>query len=350
LEARFQPFTFGQGISTRNVVAEIKGRTEPEEIVIICAHYDSDSNSGEPTIRAPGADDDASGVAAVMEAARILARYPLDFTVRFIAFSAEEWGLYGSHYYSDGARASSERIVGVVNLDMISYADNMPEDLDVVVNPASWWMAERTGWVADAYTGLAVRKSINPSFVYSDHSPFWDRGYSAFCASEDEDVNNPYYHTPGDTIDTLNFDFFEDAARTALAALSDLAQPVRSGYPGTPAGLVAESSTYASAFTAVKNAHLTWQAVSDAAGYNVYRSTLSHLGYTKLNTSPLAATSLTDQALKADTAYYYVVTAVWPGGVESNFSREVESPAELPRYEQPELGRATFLTIWRWRW
>ena len=348
LEVRFQPFTFGQGISTRNIVAEIRGRTDPEEIVIICGHYDS--NSGEPTVRAPGADDDASGVAAVMEAARILARYPLDFTVRFIAFSAEEWGLYGSHYHADGARAGSERIVGVVNLDMISYADSMPEDLDVVVNAASWWMAERTGWAADAYTGLTVRKSINPSFVYSDHSPFWDRGYSAFCAIEDEDVNNPYYHTPGDTIDTLNFDFFGDAARTALAALADLAQPVRPELPKTPGGLIAESTTYASAFTAVKNARLTWQAVSDAAGYNVYRSTLPHLGYTKLNTSPLAASNFTDRALKVDAAYYYVVTAVWTGGVESNFSREAESPAELPRYEQPEVGRDVFPTIWRWRW
>jgi hypothetical protein len=347
LEAWFQPFVFGSGISTRNIIAELRGRTDPEEIVIICAHYDS--TSSERTVLAPGADDDASGVAAVMEAARILAKYPLDFTVRFIAFSAEEWGLYGSHYYSDGARASSERIVGVVNLDMIAYADSMPEDLDIVVNPASWWMAERTGWAADAYTGLTVRKSVNPSFVYSDHSPFWDRGYSAFCGIEDEDVNNPYYHTPGDTVDTLNFDFFEEAARTALAALSDLAQPVRPERPKTPAGLVAESTTYASAFTAVKNAHLTWQAVSDAAGYNVYRSTLSHLGYAKINTSPLAATNFTDRALEADAAHYYVVTAVWPGGMESNFSREVESPAELPRYEQPELERQAFPAIWRWR-
>jgi len=348
LDARFQPFTFGQGISTRNIVAEIRGRTDPEEIVIICGHYDS--TSSERLDHAPGADDDASGVAAVLEAARILAGYPLDFTVRFIAFSAEEWGLYGSHYYADGARAGSERIVGVVNLDMISYADSMPEDLDVVVNAASWWMAERTGWAADAYTGLAVRKSVNPSFVYSDHSPFWDRGYSAFCAIEDEDVNNPYYHTPGDTIDTLNFDFFGDAAKTALAALADLAQPVRPELPKTPAGLEAESKTYASAFTVVKNAHLTWQAVSDATGYNVYRSTFPHLAYTKLNTSPLAAANFTDRALKADAAYYYVVTAVWTGGVESNFSREAESPAELPRYEQPELGRDASPTIWRWRW
>ena len=346
-DAWFQPFTFGQGVSTRNVVAEIRGGTDPDEIVIICAHYDS--TSSDPTRRAPGADDNASGVAAIMEAARILARHTLDFSVRFLAFSAEERGLYGSRYYAAGARASSERIIGVINLDMIAYVDSQPEDLDVIVNDASWWMAERASLAADTYTGLEVRKIVNPSFIYSDHSPFWDQGYPAFCGIEDADVNNPYYHTPGDTVDTLNFDFFEAAARTALAALSDLAQPVRWGYPGTPAGLVGQSSTYASAFTAVKNVHLTWQATSDAAGYNVYRSILPHLGYAKINASPLSAANFTDRALKADTAYFYVVTAVGSGRVESNFSREAESPADIPRYEQPELGRDVFPAIWRWR-
>ena len=348
LEAGFEPFTFGQGIPTRNVVAEIRGQTDPEEIVIICAHYDSIST--ERTVRAPGADDNASGVAAVMEAARILAAYPLDFTVRFIAFSAEEWGLYGSRYHSAAARGSSERIIGVLNLDMIAYADSLPEDLDVIVNDASWWMAERAGLIAGAYTGLMVRKIVNPSFIYSDHSPFWDQGYSAFCGIEDADVNNPYYHTPGDTVDTLNFDFFEAAAKTALATLSDFAQPIRWGYPKTPSDLEAESSSYASAFTVIKNVHLAWEAVTDAAGYNVYRSTLPHLGYAKINASPLSAANFTDRGIQADVPYYYVVTAVGPGGVEGNFSREVESPAELPRYEQPELGRETFPTIWKWRW
>jgi len=348
LEASFQPFTFGAGISTRNVVAEIRGETEPEEIVIICGHYDS--TSGEPEVRAPGADDDASGVAAVMEAARILAKYSFDFTVRFIAFSAEEWGLYGSRYYSAGARAASERIIGVLNLDMIAYADHMPEDLDVIVNELSSWMAERTEQVAGTYTGLAVRKLVDPSFIYSDHSPFWDQGYSAFCGIEDADVSSPYYHTIGDTVDTLNFDFFQDAAKTALAALSDLAQPLRLGHPKTPAGLEAESQTYASAFTAIKNVHLTWRTVSDAAGYNVYRSTFSHGGFAKVNSSPISAADFTDRAQKADTAYYYVVTAVWPGGVESNFSREVESPAEPTRYEQGTSDRDVSPVIWRWRW
>jgi Zn-dependent M28 family amino/carboxypeptidase len=283
-----------------------------------------------------------------MEAARILAGHPFDFTVRFVAFSAEEWGLVGSLYYANGVRAGSERIVGVLNFDMIAYADLMPEDLDVVVNSASGWMAEKMGWAAEAYTGLAVRKSVNPSFVYSDHSPFWDTGYHALCAIEDQEVYNPYYHTPGDTIETLNFDFFEAAAKTALAALSDLAQPVRQGYPRTPAGLAAESTVYASAFTAVKNVLLTWQNVNGAAGYNVYRSAVPHLGYVKINASPLPASSFTDRALKADVAHYYAVKAVGPGDIESNFSREVVSPALSPAYEQPELGREVFRVIRRW--
>ena len=249
---------------SRNVVAEIRGETDPDEIVIICGHYDS--TSSEPEAHAPGADDDASGVAAVIEAARILAGHPHDFTVRFIAFSAEEQGLYGSHYHSAVAGEGSERIIGVLNLDMIAYADAMPEDLDVVVNDISRWLAERTAQIAGIYTGLGVRRIVDSSFIYSDHSPFWDQGYSAFCGIEDAGVNNPYYHTPDDTVDTLNFDFFEDATKTALAVLSDLAQPVRLGYPRTPAGLEAESRSYASAFTAIKNASLTWNAVSGAAG------------------------------------------------------------------------------------
>jgi hypothetical protein len=350
LEARFQPFTFGAGTSTRNIVAEIRGETDPNEIVIICAHYDSDS--WEPEVYAPGADDNASGVAAVMEAARILAGHPLDFTVRFIAFSAEEWGLYGSRHHAEGARARSERIIGVINLDMIAYKADMSEYLDVIVNDISLWMAERTELIAATYTGLPVRKIVDASEIRSDHASFWDNGYPAFYGTEDKDadVKNLYYHTPEDTIDNLNFDFFEDAARTALAALSDLAQPVRLGYPKTPAGLEAESLIYASAFTAVKNVHLTWETVSETVGYNVYRSNFSRIGFAKVNSSPVAAADFTDRALKADTAYYYVVTAVGPGDVESNFSREVESPPEPTRYEQAESDREVSPTFWRWRW
>jgi len=123
------------------------------------------------------------------------------------------------------------------------------------------------------------------------------------------------------------FRFFEDAVRTALAALSDLAQPIRSGYPLTPANLTADSTSYASAFTAIKNVNLTWQAVSDAAGYNVYRSDYPHSGFVQITSSPVQGTGFTDRALAAGDAYYYVVTSVWPGGAESNFP---ESSNRLP--------------------
>jgi hypothetical protein len=347
LAARFQPFTFGSGTATRNVVADIRGQTDPDEIVIICGHYDSFSS--EPEVFAPGADDNASGTAAVMEAARILAGHPLDFTVRFIAFSAEEWGLYGSGFYSEEARADGERIIAVLNLDMIGYVDEVPEDLDIIVNDFSRWLADRAELAAATYTGLPVRKIVDASFVYSDHSPFWDRGYSAFCGIEDAAVPNPYYHTTGDTADTLNFDFFRNAAGTALAAAADLAQPVRPGYPRTPAGLNAESEAYASVFAAIKNVRLTWQAAGGAAGYNVYRSGFSHVGFVKINSTPLSSPGFVDRALAAGGAFYYVVTAVSPAGLESSFSREVESPPVPTRYNQSALGEI-LPAVGKWGW
>jgi fibronectin type 3 domain-containing protein len=89
--------------------------------------------------------------------------------------------------------------------------------------------------------------------------------------------------------------------------------------------------------------------VSGADGYNIYRSTFSRVGFAKITSSPVEAADFTDRALRADTAYYYIVTAVWPGGLESNFSREVESPAELPRYEQAQPDRDNSPAIWRWK-
>ncbi|MBM3792412.1 MAG: M28 family peptidase, partial [Acidobacteria bacterium] len=98
LETAYDQFSFGAGHSSRNIVAVLPGRISPEYSVILCAHYDSASDQAGTL--APGADDNASGVAALMEMARILSLVPLDFTVKFICFSAEEWGLLGSRHYA----------------------------------------------------------------------------------------------------------------------------------------------------------------------------------------------------------------------------------------------------------
>lgn len=324
LETKFQPFAFRTTNTSRNIIAELRGKTYPEDIVIICAHYDSTSNLA-PAI-APGADDDGSGTAAVMEAARILSKYPLDFSVRFIAFSAEELGLYGSKAYASEARNRNEKIIGVINLDMISYADSLPEDFDIIVNPASQWLAEKVSLSSEAYALLSIRKIIKSSYPYSDHSPFWDKGYPALCGIEDDPLKNPYYHKVTDTVDTLNFEFFTSSTKAGLATLADLSQPLRAGYPGTPQGFTAKSKIISSLFNSIKNVTLTWDSVPGVVGYNVYRTGTSHLYYKKINSSPLSGTFFVDRNLKPELRYFYAITSVGGGGLESNFSREAESP------------------------
>jgi hypothetical protein len=326
-EVRFEPFTYTGGRTSRNVIAEKRGATYPDDIVIICSHYDSISPAATRETLAPGADDNASGTAAVLEAARVLAPYPFDFTVRFVAFSAEEWGLWGSRAHAFAARSAGERIVGVINLDMIGYADAVPEELEYIVNENSAWLAERFLTAGTHYAGLEGRKTVDASIIYSDHAPFWDEGYPALLAIEDYPLNNPYYHQTTDTLDKMNADFFTSAARASVGLLAELAQPIRDGYPATPVGLAAETVVYSALFSTLKTIRVTWTPQPDAAGYYVYRTAFSHLSYAKLNPTPVSGAAFTDDTAASDRTYYYVVTAVGSTGLESNRSRELEVAA-----------------------
>jgi len=320
IEAEYDSFSFASSYSSNNIVGTLEGQVNPSQIVVICAHYDSISD--QPQTLAPGADDNASGTAAVMEAARIFANQFFDFTVKFICFSAEEWGLYGSEHYAFEARQRGEDIIAVINLDMIAYTDSIPEDLDIISNPASEWLADRIISSSIAYTTLDISKIVNPAFVWSDHSPFWDRGYSAILGIEDIIISNPYYHSTNDTIDTLNLDFATEVVKASLATAADLAQPVST--PQMPTGLTSRSQIISSLFSSIKTAFLDWDSNQDPViGYNVYRTTTSHSDYRKLNSSPLAQTYYMDQNLDPYTSYYYVLTAVDSLGNESNFSNEV---------------------------
>jgi Zn-dependent M28 family amino/carboxypeptidase len=259
-----------------------------------------------------------------MEAARIFANQSFDFTVKFICFSAEEWGLYGSEDYALEARQRGEDIIAVINLDMIAYTDSIPEDLDIISNQTSEWLADRFISSTIAYTTLDISKTVNPTFVWSDHSPFWDSGYSAILGIEDISIPlpNPYYHTTNDTIDTLNLDFTTEAVKASLATAADLAQPVDT--PRVPTGFTSRSQITSSLFSSIKTAFLDWDSNQDPViGYNIYRTTTSHSDYQKLNSSPLVQTYYMDENLDPDTSYYYVLTAVDSLGNESNYSKEV---------------------------
>jgi hypothetical protein len=257
-----------------------------------------------------------------MEASRVLAPYSFDFTVKFICFSAEEWGLYGSRDYALDAAQRGEDIIAVLNLDMIAYTDILPEDLDIISNPDSEWLADRFISTSNIYTLLDISKTVDSSIIWSDHSPFWDRGYSAILGIEDIPLQNPYYHTTGDTIDKLNLDFTTLVVKAALAVASDLAQPVST--LRAPAGLNSHSQINSSLFSSRKTVYLSWDSNQDpVAGYNIYRTTTSRMNYQKINSSLVVQTDYVDRDLDADTRYFYVITAVDNQSDESNYSKQV---------------------------
>jgi len=327
-QVRFEPFHFSGAYESRNVVAEKTGETYPDDVYIVCAHYDSSSPAASRQTLAPGADDNGSGVAAVLEAARALAGCDLDFTVRFIAFSAEEWGLYGSRTYAAVARTAGERILGVINLDMIAFADEAPEDIHCIVNAESAWLGDLFLDAGEAYGGVDGTRIVDPSFVYSDHAAFWEYGYPALDATEDDPLTNPYYHQITDTLDKLDLNFLVASARASTGLLAELAQPVKPGFPPTPVGLGAEWVVHRSLFNALSAVRLTWTAVAGAAGYNVYRSGAAHGEFLKANAGLVTASEFLDSGATLDGTYSYVVTAVGQTGVEGNRSKAVAPPAD----------------------
>ena len=221
----------------RNVVATLPGKGQKShKTYIICAHYDSIAGLQAgwmwdwKTLPAPGADDNASGTAAVLEAARILSNYDFDYTVRFIAFSGEELGMFGSKHYAQAAAASGDEIAGVINLDMIAY-DPDELDIDVVTNEDSQWLANSVHRVGEIYgIDLVLNRLVAPEMVYSDHSPFWKSGYSAVFIIEGSDRYSdefsPVNHTPDDTLEKLDFELALKTSRLAVAALAQLADPI----------------------------------------------------------------------------------------------------------------------------
>ena len=206
-----------------NVVATLPGTVNPDEIYVICAHYDDTSQI--PDTYAPGADDNGTGTIAALEAARVLCNTRLESTVKFVAFSREEQGLVGSNAYAMEAYQDGDSIVAALNFDMIGYVDIAPEDLDVIYNGISLWLAQEYQSAAAMYVpGLDIAMHLQPSFGSSDNASFWSYGYPSFCGIEDSDVPNPYYHRVTDRVSTLDFDFYTQVVKGAVASLVEMAR------------------------------------------------------------------------------------------------------------------------------
>lgn len=230
-------FSYGGG-SFSNLIAR-RNRDSQKPRLILGAHFDAVPGS-------PGADDNASGVAALLEAARIYAAFGKEgrAEVEFAAFNLEECGMVGSRAYARKLKKEKVEVLGMLSLEMVGFAScekdsqKMPlllkpfypdagNFIGLVANTKSKPLLRKVKRVFQTVEGLRTESlilpgsgSIFPAARLSDHSPFWDEGFPALLVTDTSFYRNPYYHSEKDRIETLDFDFLsrvtEAAARTVF--------------------------------------------------------------------------------------------------------------------------------------
>jgi Zn-dependent M28 family amino/carboxypeptidase len=229
-----------------NLVAEIPGERSPHEIVVLGAHYDTVEET-------PGADDNASAVAVLLEVARLFRPLRPRRTVRFVAFACEEEPYcftsdMGSQVYARGCRERGERIVGMLCLEMVGYytlapaSQRLPRGIPRILR---WAFPRRGNFLAAVANPRSVRllwrfrrgfkRAVRfplytialPEAIHdirrSDNSSFWDQGYPALMLTDTSYLRNPHYHLPSDTPETLDYERMTQVMLGVLGGVAKLA-------------------------------------------------------------------------------------------------------------------------------
>jgi len=212
-----------RGKNFRNIVGRLSAQ-RGASLIILGAHFDSVEGT-------PGADDNASGLAVLLEAARLLSRARLRSELLFCAFNLEELNMIGSTYFAKKLKAAEVKVEAMISLEMIGYTDPRPGSQKYPIG-LSWLYPDRGDFIGvignwnsssllrrftrqmRQVPGLPVETlsvpgngGLVPAVRLSDHSPFWDLGYPALMVTDTSFFRNPHYHGPRDTLDTLNLDF-----------------------------------------------------------------------------------------------------------------------------------------------
>ena len=229
-----------EGKSYKNIVAEKRGITSPHKVLILGAHYDTVPGS-------PGADDNASAVALLLEVARNIQAVPLGSTVRLIAFSLEEYDYGGSAHYVEGLKKGGEEILGMISVEMVGFTaprqdyppylnpkhyPNVGDFIAIIGNERSRELLEK---VCQSFKTNSPQLPLELLVVpgngeameearLSDHSPFWDQGLSALMVTDTGFLRNPNYHLSSDRIETLNFEFMQKVAIGVYHSVVELAK------------------------------------------------------------------------------------------------------------------------------
>lgn len=205
------------------------GTLYPDSIYMIVGHIDATSN--DPLYLAPGAEDNGSGSACVLEAARVLSRYDFDCTIEFVLVSGEELGLIGSEAYARYCVNEGKNIAGVLNFDMIAYAGSHGWDTNIYADqfsPEEVSLADLLAQLTDEYSrAYSIRVDTDGPQHGSDHYYFSFYGYPAIFSIDAQLWGAPdwypWYHSTSDVITNLDLDYATEVVKGSVAALATLA-------------------------------------------------------------------------------------------------------------------------------
>ena len=253
LEPYLQSFDYG-AYGAANIIGRQTGTENETSVYILGGHFDSRNNS-------PGADDNASAVAGTLEAMRVLSGYRFKKTIRYIGFDLEEESLIGSKRYVLEGILPGETIAGMLDFEMIGYysesenSQTFPAGFNQLY-PALYSEVAAEGFrgnfitnvgeinnsvpLMDAFGNAAASyvpalkvksfaapaawQTLTPDLGRSDHAPFWVAGIPALMLTDGAEYRNLNYHTPNDTLGSLNFTFMTNVVKGAVATLAELAE------------------------------------------------------------------------------------------------------------------------------
>lgn len=209
-------------INGLNVLGIQKGLKHPEIIYIVGAHHDAATYFC--------ADDNASGVAAVLETARIFSKKCFENTIIYAFWDEEEAGLWGSTHYAKQAKANNQPIYGIINMDMMGYDSNNDRKFDINVcnDPTSLRFADSLVSLIRHYKLALDPQIINPGNDDSDHAAFWKQGFLNSISYGERfftDDPNPSYHTENDRIEMFNIPYFFELSKLTVGLMTSLAIP-----------------------------------------------------------------------------------------------------------------------------
>lgn len=212
-----------------NIIGSLVAESATQEVYIIDGHYDTVSST-------PGADDNASGTAGMLEAMRVLSQYNSKKNIKFIAFDKEELGLIGSRYYANNI-SPNEQIKGLINFEMIGYTcREQPECVNFPNADTSIYNIKSSFAETLSQTFIKIGSTHVPglkittvtddgdsNFRRSDHAPFWDLGVDALFLTDGANFRTPHYHQVTDRLATLDTEFMTQVVKTAVGTIATLA-------------------------------------------------------------------------------------------------------------------------------